>query len=61
MKKSALKELKPTGQKPGHAIGFFEQGILIGLGGVAAVVLPVLGWGLVVGGRRVWGVLNGLR
>jgi hypothetical protein len=27
----AAKELKPTGQKPGHHIGFFEQGILTGL------------------------------
>jgi hypothetical protein len=42
----ALRQLKPTGQRPGHAIGFFEQGILLGLGSTALVVLPLLGWGL---------------
>jgi hypothetical protein len=41
----ALKQLKPTGQRPGHAIGFFEQGILLGLTSTALVVLPLLGWG----------------
>jgi len=42
----ALKQLKPTGQRPGHAIGFFEQGILLGLGSTTLVVLPLLGWGV---------------
>ena len=42
----SLRQLKPTGQRPGHAIGFFEQGILLGLGSTALVVLPLLGWGL---------------
>lgn len=41
----ALKQLKPTRQRPGHAIGFFEQGILLGLTSTALVVLPLLGWG----------------
>ncbi|TVY84409.1 Aldehyde dehydrogenase family 3 member B2, partial [Lachnellula suecica] len=40
-----LKNLKPTGQKKGHAVGFFEQGIFIGLGLTGSVVLPLLGWG----------------
>ncbi|KAE9381054.1 aldehyde dehydrogenase-like protein PutA [Stipitochalara longipes BDJ] len=44
--KLALKQLKPTGQRPGHAIGFFEQGILLGLGSTALVVLPLVGWGV---------------
>jgi hypothetical protein len=46
LKELALKTLKPTGQRPGHAIGFFEQGILLGLGSTALVVLPLFGWGL---------------
>ncbi len=46
LKGLALKPLRPTGQRPGHAIGFFEQGILLGLGSTAIVVLPFLGWSL---------------
>ncbi|CZR61845.1 uncharacterized protein PAC_11742 [Phialocephala subalpina] len=61
MKKAATKELKPTGQRPGHAIGFFEQGILIGLGSAAVVVLPALGYGAWWVGRKGWVVLRGLR
>lgn len=33
----AIKPLPPTGQKPGHAIGFFEQGIITG---GLTIVLP---------------------
>ncbi|PMD19586.1 hypothetical protein NA56DRAFT_680077 [Hyaloscypha hepaticicola] len=47
LKELALKPLKPTGQRPGHAIGFFEPGILLGLGSTAIVVLPFLVWSLV--------------
>ncbi|KUJ07454.1 uncharacterized protein LY89DRAFT_766029 [Mollisia scopiformis] len=61
MKKLAAKELKPTGQKPGHAVGFFEQGILIGLGSAAVVVLPAVGWGVYWVGRRGLGFVRGLR
>jgi hypothetical protein len=46
LKELALEPLKPTGQRPGHAVGFFEQGVLIGLGSTAIVVLPFLGWSL---------------
>jgi hypothetical protein len=46
LKELALKPLKPTSQRPGHAIGFFEQGILLGLGSTALVVLPLVGWSL---------------
>jgi hypothetical protein len=49
-----VKELKPTGQKKGHAVGFFEQGILIGLGITASVVLPIVGWGVWRLGREGW-------
>jgi hypothetical protein len=61
MKKLATKGLRPTGQRPGHAIGFFEQGILIGLGSAAVIVLPVVGWGVYWVGRKVWVLARGLR
>lgn len=51
LKELALKPLKPIGQRPGHAIGFFEQGILLGLGSTAIVVLPLLGWTLFKGAK----------
>lgn len=35
----ALKPLPPTGQKAGHAIGFFEQGIITG---GLTIVLPAV-------------------
>ncbi|RDW85613.1 hypothetical protein BP5796_03938 [Coleophoma crateriformis] len=47
-------DLKPTGQKPGHAVGFFEQGILIGLGITACVVFPSVGYGVFRLGREAW-------
>jgi hypothetical protein len=37
--KEALAELPPTGQKPGHHIGFFEQGIITGM---ATILLPAV-------------------
>jgi hypothetical protein len=54
LKELALKELKPTGQPVGHAIGFFEQGILIGLASTAVIVLPVLSWGLYTACKHSW-------
>ena len=54
LREKATIALKPTGQKPGHAIGFFEQGILIGLGVTALIVLPAAGWGTWMLGRGVW-------
>jgi hypothetical protein len=47
LQKEASKELKPTGQKPGHHIGFFEQGILTGL--VLVFVPAVVGTLVAVG------------
>jgi hypothetical protein len=52
-----VKDLKPTGQKAGKAIGFFEQGILLGLGIVAVIVLPSFGYAgfrIVKGTWRFW-------
>jgi hypothetical protein len=54
LKDLTSKQLKPTGQRPGHALGFFEQGILLGLGSAALVVLPIIGWGLFTAGKYGW-------
>ena len=51
----ATRPLKPTGQPLQHArIGFFEQGILIGLGTAATPVLLGLGTGVWFGVRFLW-------
>jgi len=51
----ATKPLKPTGQPLQHAkIGFFEQGILIGLGTAATPILLGLGTGIWFGVRALW-------
>jgi hypothetical protein len=52
LEKEASKALKPTGQKPGNHIGFFEQGILTGLVLVLFLLLweRLLLWVLVSGG-----------
>nr|OQO17170.1 hypothetical protein B0A51_15374 [Rachicladosporium sp. CCFEE 5018] len=51
----AVRPLKPTGQPLQHAkIGFFEQGILIGLGTAATPILLTLGTGLYFGVRALW-------
>jgi hypothetical protein len=54
IKKAALKKLRPTGQRPGHAVGFFEQGIFIGLGSTVLLVLPLLGWTIFSAGKMGW-------
>jgi hypothetical protein len=61
MKKLATMELKSTGQPLGKAVGFFEQGIFLGLGTVAVFVLPVIGYGIFWVGRKGWGIFRGLR
>jgi aldehyde dehydrogenase (NAD+) len=51
----AAQPLKPTGQPLQHArVGFFEQGILIGLGTAATPILLGLGTGLWFGVRFLW-------
>jgi hypothetical protein len=54
LRELATKKLKETGQKPGYAVGFFEQGIFIGLGVTALVVLPTVSWGMWTVGKQAW-------
>jgi hypothetical protein len=58
LKELALAKLPPTNQRPGHALGFFEQGILIGLGTSALLILPMLGWGIFAGGKHGWKLIT---
>lgn len=44
LQESARKPLRKTGQPLGHAIGFFEQGILLGVGILFLVVVPTVGF-----------------
>jgi hypothetical protein len=53
LRKLAVKALPSTGQRPGYALGFFEQGILLGIGLFLSVVVPTTGWGLWVLGKKV--------
>jgi hypothetical protein len=53
--KEALTELPPIGQKPGHHIGFFEQGIITG---IATILLPAAVGTLVL---AVFGVRSAVR
>lgn len=43
--------LPPIKQRPGFAVGFFEQGILIGLGITLCVVIPTVSYGIYWMGR----------
>jgi hypothetical protein len=52
LRKVAVEPLQPTGQKPGHAIGFFEQGIMIGLGLFLAVAVPTASYGAWILGKK---------
>ncbi|OBT85867.1 hypothetical protein VE02_06076 [Pseudogymnoascus sp. 03VT05] len=49
----AARKLTRTGQAQGYDIGFFEQGILLGLGVFLSIVMPAAGWGLWVLGKKV--------
>lgn len=40
-----MKALKSSKQPAGHAIGFFEQGILIGTGITLSIVIPIFAYG----------------
>jgi len=46
MKSKALEPLRKTNQPLGHALGFFEQGIFLGLGLFLTVMIPSMGFGL---------------
>lgn len=61
IQKAAIKALPATGQHPGHAIGFFEQGILLGGALFLSVVIPALGYASWVGGSSAWGFVGNLR
>lgn len=54
----AMKELPPTGQKPGGQIGFFEQGILTGL---ATILIPTLVGTAVLAGFGIRGLVRYVR
>jgi hypothetical protein len=54
IRERAVAPLPKTGQKPGHAIGFFEQGILIGVGLFLSVTIPAAGYASWVVGRSAW-------
>lgn len=54
LRNAAVEPLPKTGQPPGHAIGFFEQGILLGAGLFLSVVVPAMGYGWYVLGRFAW-------
>lgn len=51
---SAVEPLPKTGQGLGHAIGFFEQGILLGAVLFFSAVIPTLGYGSWVLGTHAW-------
>jgi hypothetical protein len=55
LEKEAMQELRPTGQKPGHHVGFFEQGILTGL---LVVFVPAAVGTLVAVGFGVRGLVK---
>ncbi|KAI0471638.1 Aldehyde/histidinol dehydrogenase [Xylariaceae sp. FL0804] len=50
----ATAPLRPTGQPSNWGIGFFEQGILLGLGVALSVILPVAGYTTWLVGRKGW-------
>ena len=54
LRKLAIMSLPPTGQRKGGEIGFFEQGILTGLGLASVLVLPTLGFTMWFAGSRAW-------
>ncbi|KAH6684042.1 Aldehyde/histidinol dehydrogenase [Halenospora varia] len=50
----ALRKLNHIAQRPGKALGFFEQGILLGLGSAALIIVPLVSWGLFTSGKSLW-------
>lgn len=57
----ATRPLAPTGQKKNEMLGFFETGFFTGAGITLSVVLPVIGWGAWVVGRKGVEYAAGLR
>lgn len=58
LRKLATVPLPSTGQSKGGGIGFFEQGILIGLGLASVVTLPTLTFAVWFGGSKAWKALR---
>jgi hypothetical protein len=54
IRSSAVEPLPKTGQPLGHAIGFFEQGIMLGAGLFLGVFIPAVAYGSWVLGRNAW-------
>jgi hypothetical protein len=48
----ALAPLKPTGQGKGEAIGFFEQGLLLGGTLLLTTVIPMITYGAWIVGKK---------
>lgn len=56
LKMSAIEPLAKMNQGKGHAIGFFEQGILLGAGLFLTVLIPAIGYSswLLISYMRKW-------
>lgn len=52
LRQLALEPLPPTGQSENKGIGFFEQGLLVGAGIYASLLLPALGFTAYFLGRK---------
>lgn len=52
LRELAVQPLPPTGQPDNKAIGFFEQGVLLGAGIYASLLLPALGFTAYFLGRK---------
>lgn len=48
----AVKPLPPTGQPDNKAVGFFEGGLLTGAGIYVSIIIPAMGYGTYVLGRK---------
>lgn len=51
LRKKTEEGLKATGQRPGKMVGFFDQGLLLGVGIVLTPVLAGLGVGVYFGAK----------
>lgn len=54
LKAVATAPLKPISQGRGFAIGYFEQGLISGASIVISIVLPAVGYGTYLVGRKVF-------
>ena len=54
IQREAMEPLPLTGQPLGKAIGFFEQGILLGLGTFLTILIPSVSYGSWIVGKHAW-------